>query len=94
LAIAMARTFHGPEGRDMIGGLPEGTANGIVESVLFSLAMVSGSILLAATVAGFLLFAAGRAQQPWRRRLRIAGTMLGVGTTVAAVAWVFVLIHL
>jgi hypothetical protein len=46
----------------MIGGLPEETANGIVESVLFSLAIVSGSILLAATVAGLLLFAARRAQ--------------------------------
>ena len=78
----------------MIGGLPEETANGIVESVLFSLAMVSGFILLAAIVAGLLLFAARRAQQPWQRRLRIAGTILGVGTAVAAVALAFVLIHL
>ena len=78
----------------MIDGLPEETARGITDSILSTMALVSGSIVLAAIVAGLLWFAARRARQPWDRRLRIAATIVGACTMVAAAAWVWFLIDL
>ena len=78
----------------MIGGLPEQTVRAIAESIVFNLALMAGTILLAVIVAAALLFTARRIQGSWRGMFRIVGTVPGIAAAVAAVAFGLVLASL